>query len=210
MELESTVFVVDDDAAIRDSLRWLIEATGQHVETYGSAQDFLHAYGQGRPGCLVLDVRMAGMSGLDLQKRLADYPLPVPIIFISGHANVPVAVRAMRAGAVDFFTKPFNNEALLDRLNQCLRDNLEAWRANASRKEIDLRLASLTPREHEVMERVIRGQANKVIAIELGVSIKTVEAHRAKVMEKMGAHSLAELLRMTLTPPPLRENPKLT
>ena len=198
MPTEPTVFVVDDDEAVRNSLRWLIESTGHRVETYPSAQGFLDAYGQGRPGCLVLDVRMPQMGGLDLQKKLAEYTTHLPIIFISGHATVPVAVRAMRLGAIDFFTKPFNNQALLDRLGQCVRESEDNWKEMARQREIAGRLQALTPRETEVMQLVADGHANKLIAAELNISIKTVEAHRAKVMEKMGANSLAELMHMLL------------
>ncbi len=194
-----TVFVVDDDEAVRSSLRWLIESTGQAVETYASAADFLTAYGGGRPGCLLLDVRMPQMGGLDLQKKLTEHPIPIPIIFISAHATVPVAVRAMRYGAVDFFTKPFDNQALLDRLGECVQENTHLWNESVLKNAVASRRASLSAREREVMDRVVAGQPNKIIAAELNISIKTVEAHRAKVMEKMGAASLAELLRMALT-----------
>ena len=194
-----TVFVVDDDEAVRSSLRWLIKSTGLTVETYASAAEFLAAYAGGRAGCLLLDVRMPQMGGLDLQKKLAEYPIPIPIIFISAHATVPVAVRAMRYGAVDFFTKPFDNQALLDRLGECVQENARQWAESARQNATVSRLASLTPREREVMERVVAGQPNKVIAAELDISIKTVEAHRANMMEKMGATSLAELLHMALT-----------
>lgn len=194
-----TVFVVDDDEAVRSSLRWLIESTGQAVETYAAAADFLTAYAGGRPGCLLLDVRMPQMGGLDLQKKLAEHPVPIPIIFISGHATVPVAVRAMRYGAVDFFTKPFDNQVLLDRLAECVQENARQWAESAQQNAVASRRASLSAREHEVMDRVVAGQPNKVIAAELNLSIKTVEAHRGNMMEKMGATSLAELLHMALT-----------
>ncbi len=197
-----TVFVVDDDEAVRGSLRWLIESTGMTVETYPSATEFLSAYAAGRPGCLLLDVRMPQMGGLDLQKKIADHPIPIPIIFISAHATVPVAVRAMRAGAVDFFTKPFNNQALLDRLGECVQENARQWAELERENARASRLASLTAREREVMDRVVAGQPNKVIAADLRISIKTVEAHRANMMEKMGAASLAELLHLTLAPHP--------
>jgi two-component system, LuxR family, response regulator FixJ len=194
-----TVFVVDDDEAVRSSLRWLIESAGQTVETYASAAEFLAAYGAGRPGCLLLDVRMPLMGGLDLQKKLTEHPIPVPIIFISAHATVPVAVRAMRYGAVDFFTKPFNNQALLDRMAECVQENAHQWAKSAQQNIVAARLASLSTREREVMDKVVVGRPNKIIAAELKLSIKTVEAHRARMMEKMGAASLAELLRMALT-----------
>jgi FixJ family two-component response regulator len=207
MQTEPTVFVVDDDEAVRNSLRWLIESSGHRVEAYESGQAFLDAYGQGRPGCLVLDVRMPQMGGLDLQKKLTEYNAYLPIIFISGHATVPIAVRAMRLGAVDFFTKPFNNQALLDRLDQCIRQCADMWKEKAQRHEIAVRLQTLTPRESEVMKLVTAGHANKMIAAELSISIKTVEAHRARVMEKMGADSLAELMHMLLDGNQPRVNP---
>jgi RNA polymerase sigma factor (sigma-70 family) len=199
MSSEATVFVVDDDQAIRNSLKWLIESVGMRVETYASADDFINDYYPGRSGCLLLDVRMPGMSGLDLQEYFIKANLHIPIIIITGHGDVPMAVRAMKSGAVDFIEKPFNDEMLLDSIRNALaRDEDERGR-RAERAEIAANLAQLTPREHEVMTMVTEGKANKEIAQQLGVSAKTVEAHRARVMEKMQAGSLAELVRMVMS-----------
>ncbi|MBI4695167.1 MAG: response regulator transcription factor [Gammaproteobacteria bacterium] len=189
-----TVFIVDDDGAVRDSLALLVKSMSLRVETFESARAFLDQYDPARPGCLVLDIRMPLMSGLELQQVLAERGIAIPIIFITGHGDVSMAVHAMRAGAVDFVEKPFKDQDLLDRINQALAldrsrrtaaDQLEANRA---------RFDSLTPRELEVMRRIVQGQANKVIAVELGLSERTVEIHRAKVMSKTGAKSLAELV----------------
>lgn len=196
MNREPTVFVVDDDQAMRNSLKWLIESVGMRVETYASADDFMRHYYPGRAGCLLLDVRMPGMSGLDLQDHLARESIRIPVIIITGHGDVPMAVRAMKSGAVDFIEKPFNDELLLDSIRNALAADLEQRSHQAERAEIATRLAQLTPREYEVMEKVAAGMSNKQIALDLGVSSKTVEAHRARVMEKMEADSLAELVRM--------------
>lgn len=199
MSGQTTVFVIDDDEAIRSSLKWLIESVGMRVETYSSADAFITDYYPGRAGCLLLDVRMPGMSGLDLQERFTEQEIRIPIIIITGHGDVPMAVRAMKAGAVDFIEKPFNDELLLDSIRRALLLDTE-WRTmQAERSDIATRLAHLTPREHEVMEMVADGRSNKEIAQLLSVSAKTVEAHRAKVMEKMRASSLAELVRMVVS-----------
>jgi FixJ family two-component response regulator len=199
MHDEPTVFVVDDDKGMRESLGWLIESAGLNVETYPSAKDFLDAYDPDRPGCLVLDVRMSDLSGLELQKKLAAKQVALPIIFITAHGSVPAAVRAMRAGAIDYILKPFDQEALLGRIEQCVKRDREVRRERAWRAEVVTRFALLTAREREVMERVVAGKPNKVIADELNLSHKTVEAHRARVMEKMQAGSVADLIRMALT-----------
>ena len=195
---EATVFVVDDDLAMRNSLKWLIESVGMQVETYGSADEFIQNYYPGRSGCLLLDVRMPGMSGLELQEHFLEKRIKIPIIIITGHGDVPMAVRAMKAGAIDFIEKPFNDEFLLDSIRTALDMDEEQRMQQAQRAEIAARLAHLTPREHEVMEMVTEGKSNKEIASALGVSAKTVEAHRARVMEKMQADSLAELVRMAM------------
>jgi len=198
MTNEPTVFVVDDDQAMRSSLKWLIESVGMKVRTYGSADEFLGSYYPGRAGCLLLDVRMPGMSGLELQEHLARREIQLPVIIITGHGDVAMAVKAMKAGAVDFIEKPFNDEALLGSIRNAL-DYGERQRAlQFQRSEIAARLAELTPREHEVMDMVTEGRSNREIATALGVSAKTVEAHRARVMDKMRAASLAELVRMAL------------
>jgi RNA polymerase sigma factor (sigma-70 family) len=191
--------VVDDDEAMRNSLAWLIESEGLRVETFDSAQSFLAACYPGRAGCLLLDVRMPGMSGLELQEHLRHRQMRLPVIIITGHGDVPMAVRAMKAGAVDFIEKPFDDETLLATIQRALELDAYQRSQQAGRAEIAARLAQLTPREHEVMLMVTDGMSNKEIANELGVSAKTVEAHRARVMEKMEARSLAELVRMVLT-----------
>lgn len=193
-----TVFVVDDDAAMRTSLRWLIESVGLSVETYNSAQEFLNAYTPDRSGCIVLDVRMPGMSGLELQEHLNSRRIMIPVIIVTGHGDIPMAVAAMKAGAVEFIEKPFNDQRLLDCVQEALQRDNRIRNDQVEKAAIDQRLDNLTPREREVMEMVVAGKANKVIAALLDVSAKTVEAHRAKVMEKMGVTSLAELVRLAL------------
>jgi FixJ family two-component response regulator len=196
---ESTVFIVDDDDAMRESLTWLIESVGLKVETFASADEFLNSYYPGRPGCLLLDVRMPGMSGLELQGHLQKQQLTVPVIMITGHGDVPMAVRAMKAGAVDFIEKPFNDEQLLESIRNALSIDDTLRDEQAFKAGVASRLSQLTPRESEVMDMVTSGKSNKEIANTLGVSAKTVEAHRAKVMEKMEAGSLAELVRLVVS-----------
>ncbi|OQX32029.1 MAG: DNA-binding response regulator [Candidatus Sedimenticola endophacoides] len=198
MNNQPTVFVVDDDQAMRNSLKWLIESVGMRVETYGSADEFVSNYYPGRAGCLLLDVRMPGMSGLELQEQFNHRQIRIPIIIITGHGDVPMAVRSMKAGAVDFIEKPFNDELLLESIRNALAQDTEHRSYQAEQAEITARLGQLTPREHEVMEMVTDGKANKEIAQALGVSAKTVEAHRARVMEKMEADSLADLVKMVM------------
>lgn len=193
-----TVFVVDDDQAMRNSLKWLIESVGVPVESYSSATDFLEAYYPGRSGCLLLDVRMPGMSGLELQEYLRDKEIDIPVIIITGHGDVPMAVRAMKSGAIDFIEKPFNDEVLLDAIRTALAMDEEQRDKQAEKADIIACYTQLTPREAEVMQMVTDGRSNKEIANLLGVSAKTVEAHRARVMEKMQAGSLAELVRMAV------------
>jgi len=197
-EIKPSVFVVDDDAAVRDSLRMLLKSVGLPVEVFESGQEFLDADRDDRPGCLVLDIRMPGMSGLELQVKLNERHSILPIIFITGHGDVPMAVEAMQAGAVDFIQKPFRDQDLLDRINQALDKDAGSRRMLAERNMIRKRLESLTPREREVLDLVVAGKANKVIAGDLNLSQRTVEIHRARVMEKMEAHSLAHLVRMVL------------
>lgn len=196
--LKGTVFVVDDDEAMRNSLRWLIESAELQVETFDSAQAFLDGYYPGRSGCLLLDVRMPGMNGLELQSQLWSRDITLPVIVITGHGDVAMAVKAMKAGALDFIEKPFNDETLLDSIQRALMTDVELRESRATRAEIAARMAHLTRREHEVMEMVTAGKSNKEIAADLDVSSKTVEAHRARVMEKMEARSLAELVRMSM------------
>lgn len=195
---KATVFVVDDDQAMRNSLKWLIESVGVQVESFSSADDFLGQYQAGRSGCLVLDVRMPGMSGLDLQDYLVENNIRIPVVIITGHGDVPMAVRAMKSGAIDFIEKPFNDEALLDAIRRAIAFEEQQRNHQSEHIQVKKRLSSLTPREREVMDMVTEGKSNKEIANTLGVSAKTIEAHRARVMEKMQAGSLAELVRMAL------------
>ncbi|MES9844440.1 MAG: response regulator transcription factor [Candidatus Sedimenticola sp. PURPLELP] len=196
---EVTVFIVDDDQEVRDALQLLMESVGLKVETFGSAQNYLDQFDASRAGCLVLDIRMPGMSGLDLQARLAAESIHPPIVIITGHGDVPMAVRAVQAGAVDFVQKPFNDQQLLDSVHRAIEQD-SVQRGEVSKLlEIQERLGKLTPREREVMELVIAGKRNKVIAADLNISQSTVEAHRAKVMEKMQADTLSSLMRMMLT-----------
>ena len=195
---KATVFVVDDDQAMRNSLKWLIESVGMQVESFSSADEFLAQYQPGRGGCLVLDVRMPGMSGLDLQEHLAERNILTPVVIITGHGDVPMAVRAMKGGAIDFIEKPFNDEVLLDAIRRAITYEEQQRSHPSEHLQIQERLSNLTPREHEVMAMVTEGRSNKEIANALGVSAKTIEAHRARVMEKMQAGSLAELVRMVL------------
>ena len=192
---EPMVFVVDDDDAVRDSLQFLMKSVGLPVATFASGQEFLEAYDPDWPGCLVLDIRMPGMSGIDLQQKLKDQCTALPIIFITGHGDVPMAVKAIQDGAADFIQKPFRDQDLLDRINGALQQGARDRDALLERNGILQRMASLTDREHQVMELVTEGKANKVIAMDLGVSQRTVEIHRANVMEKMQVRSLARLVR---------------
>jgi len=204
---EPTVFVVDDDRAMRESLSWLLDSVGLRVRSYATAADFLAEHDPAQPGCLVLDVRMPGMSGLDLQAELTRRGVELPTIVITGHAEVSMAVRAVKAGAIDFIEKPFSDQLLLDRVRQALEIDLEAREVRRRREDARRRLATLTAREREVLNLVVAGKANKEIASALGVSPKTVEVHRAHVMSKMCVDSLAELIRVTLLAGEIRENP---
>lgn len=193
---EKTVYVVDDNAAVRRFLSGLIRSVGLRVETYATAQEFLDVYEAGSPGCLLLDIRMPGMSGLELQAELKTRKIDIPIIILTGHGDVKVAVHAMKAGAVDFIEKPFSNELLLHAVQKAIADGLRAGGTRVRRQEIKQRVAALTARERQVLGMVATGQTNKGVARLLGISEKTVEIHRAKVMEKMQAKSLADLVRM--------------
>jgi FixJ family two-component response regulator len=190
------VFVIDDDASIRESLKSLIRSVGLHVELFGSAQEFLERKPADVPSCLVLDVRLPGISGLNFQNQLAQAHIPIPLIFITGHGDIQMSVRAMKAGAVEFLTKPFRDQDLLDAIELALeKDRL--WRQQkAEKSELELKYESLTPREREVFPLVISGRLNKQIAAELATSETTVKVHRSQLMKKMGADSLADLVRM--------------
>ena len=193
---ETIVYVVDDDHGVRDSLSLLLRSVGIKSAAYESAKAFLDAYEDDRVACLVADIRMPGMSGLDLQRELKERDIGLPIIFITGHGDVPMAVNAMKSGAMDFLQKPFRDQDLLDRINKALKLARDHQATQMEEDEIRRRLDSLTPRESEVMSMVVKGCANKVIAMDLGVSQRTVELHRARVMHKMGVRSLAELVRL--------------
>jgi FixJ family two-component response regulator len=195
-DADATVFVVDDDEAIREALKSLISSVGLAVETFASAREFLQSRGPDVPGCLVLDVRLPGLSGLDLQRELASANMNTQIIFITGHGDIPMTVRAMKAGAVEFLTKPFRDQDLLDAIQQALERDRAAREQRAEIAELRERYDSLTPRESEVMGEVITGLLNKQIAAELGTSEITIKLHRAQVMHKMRADSLADLVRM--------------
>lgn len=195
---EATVFVVDDDDAVRESLAFLLKSVGLKVESAASAQDFLKSYNPARAGCLVLDIRMPGMSGLELQEKLKQMESMLPIIFITGHGDVPMAVKAIKAGAADFVQKPFRDQELIDRIREVLEEDASARVEKLQKAEILKRIDSLTEREREVMEQVVDGKANKVVAIDLNVSQRTVEIHRANVMDKMKARSLAQLVRLVM------------
>ncbi len=194
-----TVFIVDDEEAIRDSLTMLIESVGLVAETYDSAQAYLENFDPARPGCLILDVRMKGMSGLSLQDDLNKKPLHPPIIIITGHGDVQMAVRAVKAGASEFLEKPFNEQQLLDSIHIAIEEDAEQRGKASKLAEIQERVDRLTDREKEVMELIVTGMLNKNIAHELNISQSTVEAHRSKVMDKMEARTLSDLMRMIIS-----------
>lgn len=193
-----TVFIVDDDEAARESLILVAESDGLHAEAFDSAESFLDRYQPGQPGCLVLDIRMPGLSGLELQQRLEQRHIALPIIFITGHGDVPIAVRAIKAGAIDFFEKPYDVWSLLKRIRDCIRH--EERRLDGARPGSlpAHKLAELTPRERQIMDLMVEGHSNKAIARRLGISVRTVEVHRANLMDKLGARSLADVVHLAL------------
>jgi FixJ family two-component response regulator len=195
---KGTIFVVDDDEAVRDSLQWLLEGKDYRVRTYDSAENFLARYDAREVACLVVDIRMTGMSGLELQDRLIELHSPLPIVFITGHGDVPMAVSSMKKGAMDFIQKPFDEPSLLalvERMLELAKSSFSNAQASASR---DALLGRLTSREAQVLERIVAGRLNKQIADDLAISIKTVEAHRANIMEKLAANTVADLLKIAL------------
>jgi FixJ family two-component response regulator len=194
--VETTVFVIDDDKAVRTAIRNLLESVGIRVETFNSPQDFLKADRKNVPGCLVLDVRLQGISGLDFQKQLAAANIETPIIFITGHGDIPMTVQAMKAGAVDFLTKPFRDQDFLDAIQKAVERDRDGRAQEAEVTESRRRFNSLTPREREVMALVVAGKLNKQIAAELGTSETTAKVHRGQVMKKMQVQSLPDLVRI--------------
>jgi len=198
MDNQETVFIVDDDEGIREGLGLLLETVGQPYELYSSAIEFLDAYDPGRGGCLVLDIRMPRMSGLELQETLNEQECLLPIIFITGHGDIPMAVDAMRRGALDFIRKPFREQDLLDRINEALDFDAGKRKGLLDRQDMLERLSSLSERELEVFHRVAAGDMNKVIGFDLGISERTVEAHRSHVMKKLGVRTLAQLIRFEI------------
>ncbi|MGH8262745.1 MAG: response regulator transcription factor [Steroidobacteraceae bacterium] len=197
-ELNPVIFVVDDDDAVRNAMRFLLKSVGLAATTMASAGEFLKTYKPEQPGCLVLDVRMPGMSGLELQEQLNLRGAVIPVIFITGHGDVPMAVEAMQQGAFDFLQKPFRDQDLIDRIQRALAADQKNRLVLKERDRVRARLDSLTPREREVLELMMRGKPNKVMAGDLGLSQRTVEIHRARVMEKTEAASLAQLVRMVM------------
>jgi two-component system response regulator FixJ len=193
-----TVFIVDDDEAVRASLRLLLKSVGIAAQVFGSAQEFLASYDPARPGCLVLDIRMPGMSGMELQQHLNMRGAIIPVLFISGHGDVPMAVEAMKNGAFDFLQKPFRDQELIDRVQRALARDGESRVSLSQHSKLRNRLDSLTSREREVLDLMVQGKPNKIMAADLGISQRTVEIHRARVMEKLGVSSLAQAVRMMM------------
>ncbi len=195
---KGTIYVVDDDEAVRDSLQWLLEGKEYRVRCFESAESFLSRYDAREVACLIADIRMAGMTGLELQNRLIEAHSPLPIVFITGHGDVPMAVDTMKKGAMDFIQKPFKEDQLLtlvERMLEQARDTFAEYQSAANRGAL---MARLTLREAQVLERIVAGRLNKQIADDLGISIKTVEAHRANIMEKLNANTVADLLKIAL------------
>lgn len=194
----STVHVVDDNPAVRDAICWLVKQVGLEGKTYPSAQDFLAQYDAQTRGCLVLDIRMPGMSGLELQDRLSSARHPMPVIIVTGHGDVPVTVRAMKAGAYEFLQKPFNDQDLLEAIQNGLNEYAEVWRKADEEDRLQENLSSLTPREQEVLKHLGLGKPNKVIAYDMGLSVRTVEGYRASIMSKLQVRTIGELMQIVL------------
>ena len=196
--------MVDDDEGVRDSLQWLLEGKDYRVRCYDSAETFLSRYDAREVACLIVDIRMAGMTGLDLQDRLVERKSPLPIVFITGHGDVPMAVNTMKKGAMDFIQKPFQETELVNLVERMLEQAKEAFAGHQQSASRDALLAKLTSREAQVLERIVAGRLNKQIADDLGISIKTVEAHRANIMEKLNANTVADLLKIALGSSPTK------
>lgn len=199
MRSDVAVYIVDDDEAVRDSLDLLMQSVGLNAKCFASAQTFLDAYDASKPGCLILDVRMPEMSGLDLQRVLNEKQIQIPIIIITGHGDVPIAVRAMKAGAMDVLEKPFNDQNLLDAITKAITKSSEAFEDQFSRDKFKQRAGHLSPREREIMDLLILGNGSKAIAAQLGISSKTVDVHRIHIMEKMEVKSVVELARLAVS-----------
>ena len=198
MNPKPTIHVVDDDEAMRDSLAWLLDGERYAVHTYASGEDFLERHAPGRPACVILDMRMPGISGVEVHEQLARRGTGTPVIFVTGHGDVPMAVDAIKRGAFDFIEKPFSETKLMAIVDRALEEDARKAGADDAQSGIAQRLGKLSPREREVLDLVIAGKMNKTIADAMNISIKTVEAHRAKVMDKMGAKSLAELVQLVV------------
>lgn len=198
----ATVFIVDDDQAVRKAVEWLVRSEGLNAVAYETAEQFLRAYDPSVPGCVVLDIRMPGLSGLELQTRLAEMNIAIPVIMVTGHATVTMAVHAMKLGAVDFIEKPLNRELLLRQIRVAIARDNQLRQRSAAHHSVGARLSELTPRERQVMDLIIAGRLNKQIADELGLSPRTVEKHRAQIMSKMEANTVAELVHMVLQAKP--------
>jgi FixJ family two-component response regulator len=200
---KGTVYVVDDDEAVRDSLQWLLEGKDYRVRCFDSAETFLNRYDSKEVACLIVDIRMGGMSGLELQEKLTEKNSPLPVVFITGHGDVPMAVDTMKKGAMDFIQKPFKEDDLLPLVEHMLEKAKESFAGHQQAASRDALMSKLTSREAQVLERIVAGRLNKQIADDLGISIKTVEAHRANIMEKLNANTVADLLKIALgsTPP---------
>lgn len=195
-EVEPVVYVVDDDDGVRESLRWLVESSGRSTQTFRNAQEFLNNYLEDRPGCLILDIRMPVMGGFELQDELNRLSSVLPVIFITGHGDVPMSVRAMKNGAIDFIQKPYNYQQMLDTIQASLKIGIAAYQRKCRRQDCAARLAQLSPREHMVLDEVVQGKSSKQIALDLGISAKTVEVHRTKIRDKLHTDSVAQLIKI--------------
>jgi FixJ family two-component response regulator len=195
---EPVVYIVDDDQMVRESLEWLLQSVRLPVQLYQDGHSFLDAYQPGTPGCVVLDVRMPGINGMDLHRLLRERDPDIPVIVVTGHADVPMAIRAMKDGAFEFVEKPYNDQYMLERVQAAIAHHRDLWREREEESALRLRFEELTPRERQVMQAVLRGHANKRIAADLGISIKTVELHRTHLMNKLEVRTATELVRLAI------------